>query len=64
MLFTEDQSQVLLVLTAAPGSEYAEKLALLSVLGCQAFTSAADTVDNAPPPPAASPAALTAMDIP
>ena len=41
VLFTEDQSQALLVLTAAPGSEDAEKLALLSVLGRQEFTSAA-----------------------
>ena len=36
-----DQSQDLLVLTAAPGSEDADKLALLSVLGRQEFTSAA-----------------------
>ena len=40
VLFTEDQSQALLVLTAAPGSEDAEKLALLSVLGRQQFTGA------------------------
>lgn len=32
-LFTEDQSQCLLVLTAAPRSDAAEKLALLAVLG-------------------------------
>ncbi|MGW5736351.1 MULTISPECIES: helix-turn-helix transcriptional regulator [Streptomyces] len=32
-LFTEDQSQVLLVLTAAPRSESADKLRLLAVLG-------------------------------
>ncbi|KQV04994.1 helix-turn-helix transcriptional regulator [Leifsonia sp. Root112D2] len=38
VLFTEDQSQCLLVLTAAPRSESAEKLALLGVLGTQAFS--------------------------
>ncbi|MQA81609.1 MAG: helix-turn-helix domain-containing protein [Streptosporangiales bacterium] len=37
VLFTEDQTQCLLVLTAAPRSEAAEKLALLRVLGTQAF---------------------------
>ena len=37
-LFTEDQSQALLVLTAAPRSEAAEKLGLLSVLGTQRFS--------------------------
>lgn len=37
VLFTEDQSQCLLVLTAPPRSEGAEKLALLGVLGTQAF---------------------------
>lgn len=36
-LFTEDQSQCLLVLTAPPHTEAAEKLALLSVLGTQSF---------------------------
>jgi transcriptional regulator with XRE-family HTH domain len=36
-LFTEDQSQVLLVLTAAPRTEAADKLALLQVLGRQQF---------------------------
>ncbi|QXG76314.1 helix-turn-helix transcriptional regulator [Modestobacter sp. L9-4] len=36
-LFTEDESQVLLVLTAPPGTEAASKLALLAVLGTQAF---------------------------
>lgn len=36
-LFTEDQSQCLLVLTAAPRTEAAEKLALLAVLGTQSF---------------------------
>ncbi|MDT0164859.1 helix-turn-helix transcriptional regulator [Actinotalea sp. AC32] len=34
-LFTEDQSQCLLVLTAPPRSEWAEKLALLGVIGTQ-----------------------------
>jgi transcriptional regulator with XRE-family HTH domain len=38
VLFTEDQSQCLLVLTAPPRSEAAEKLALLNVLGTQAFS--------------------------
>lgn len=36
-LFTEDQSQCLLVLTAAPHSEAAQKLELLGVLGTQTF---------------------------
>ncbi len=38
-LLTEDQSQALLVLTAAPRSEAAEKLALLHVLGHQQFAT-------------------------
>ncbi len=37
VLFTEDQSQALLVLTAAPHTEAEEKLRLLSVLGTQQF---------------------------
>ncbi|QAY59491.1 XRE family transcriptional regulator [Microbacterium protaetiae] len=37
VLFTEDQSQALLVLTAAPHTEAAEKLELLAVLGTQRF---------------------------
>ncbi|MFT4263918.1 MAG: helix-turn-helix transcriptional regulator [Nocardioides sp.] len=37
VLFTEDQSQALLVLTAAPHSEDEEKLRLLAVLGTQQF---------------------------
>lgn len=41
VLFTEDQSQALLVLTAPPGSESAEKLSLLGVLGTQPFEPAA-----------------------
>jgi hypothetical protein len=36
-LFTEDQSQALLVLTAAPRSEGHEKLQLLAVLGQELF---------------------------
>ncbi|RLP76093.1 XRE family transcriptional regulator [Mycetocola tolaasinivorans] len=39
-LFTEDESQALLVLTAAPRSEAESKLALLAVLGNQRFESA------------------------
>ncbi|MZD08917.1 helix-turn-helix domain-containing protein [Streptomyces sp. SID5785] len=38
-LFTEDQSQVLLVLTAAPRTEDAEKLRLLAVLGQDRFAA-------------------------
>lgn len=37
-LFTEDQSQTLLVLTPRTGTDAADKLALLSVLGSQRFT--------------------------
>ncbi|GAA4157366.1 helix-turn-helix transcriptional regulator [Gryllotalpicola daejeonensis] len=37
VLFTEDQSQALLVLTAPPRTEAAEKLALLGVVGTQSF---------------------------
>ncbi|PXA67181.1 helix-turn-helix transcriptional regulator [Cryobacterium arcticum] len=40
VLFTEDQGQALLILTAAPRSEAAQKLELLAVLGQQQFTSA------------------------
>lgn len=40
-LFTEDRSQALLVLTAAPHTEAAEKLALLGVVGTQTFSSPA-----------------------
>jgi len=36
-LFTENQSQTLLVLTATPGSESSEKLRLLGVIGTQSF---------------------------
>jgi transcriptional regulator with XRE-family HTH domain len=39
-LFTEDQSQALLVLTAAPRSEAEEKIRLLGVVGTQQFTDA------------------------
>ena len=38
-LVTENQAQVLLVLTATPGTEAAEKLALLSVIGEQQFSA-------------------------
>jgi transcriptional regulator with XRE-family HTH domain len=40
VLFTEDQSQALLVLTAPPGSEGYEKLQLLAVIGQQHFIRA------------------------
>ncbi|MEV1170492.1 helix-turn-helix transcriptional regulator [Nonomuraea sp. NPDC049784] len=40
VLFTEDQSQTLLVLTAPPRTEGYEKLRLLSVLGLNRFTEA------------------------
>ncbi|MGO4782789.1 helix-turn-helix transcriptional regulator [Cryobacterium sp. W22_MBD10_FK3] len=39
-LFTEDQGQALLILTAEPRSEAAEKVALLAVLGHQRFAPA------------------------
>jgi len=39
VLFTEDQSQALLVLTAAPRTESYDKLRLLSVLGQERFAS-------------------------
>jgi transcriptional regulator with XRE-family HTH domain len=42
-LFTEDQGQALLILTAAPRTEAAQKLALLAVLGHQRFAPAAAT---------------------
>jgi transcriptional regulator with XRE-family HTH domain len=38
-LFTEDQSQTLLVLTTTPGSPDAEKIRLLGVIGTQQFAS-------------------------
>ncbi|MFI7601813.1 helix-turn-helix transcriptional regulator [Actinoplanes sp. NPDC049681] len=40
VLFTEDQAQALLVLTAPPGSEGYEKLQLLAVIGQQNFAQA------------------------
>jgi transcriptional regulator with XRE-family HTH domain len=40
VLFTEDQSQALLVLTAAPRTESYDKLQLLAVLGQERFTQA------------------------
>jgi hypothetical protein len=40
VLFTEDQSQALLVLTAPPRTEGYEKLQLLAVLGQQHFAGA------------------------
>ncbi|TYB71120.1 helix-turn-helix domain-containing protein [Nonomuraea sp. PA05] len=42
VLFTEDQSQALLVLTAPPRTEGYEKLRLLAVLGQQRFTGRQD----------------------
>jgi transcriptional regulator with XRE-family HTH domain len=41
VLFTEDQAQALLVLTAAPRTEAEEKLRLLAVLGHERFAQAA-----------------------
>jgi hypothetical protein len=41
VLFTEDQSQALLVLTAPPHTEAYEKLQLLAVLGPEHFARAA-----------------------
>lgn len=38
-LFTEDQSQTLVILTPAPGSEAEDKLRLLSVLGHESFAT-------------------------
>lgn len=40
-LLTEDQAQALLILTAAPRTEAADKLALLRVLGQEQFSSSA-----------------------
>lgn len=40
VLFTQDESQVLIVLTAPPRSEAAEKIRLLGVVGAQRFTGA------------------------
>ena len=40
VLFTEDQSQALLVLTAEPGTADEEKLRLLDVVGVQEFGGA------------------------
>ena len=45
VLFTEDQSQALLVLTAPPHTEGYEKLQLLAVLGHERFTPAAPAGD-------------------
>jgi transcriptional regulator with XRE-family HTH domain len=44
-LFTEDQSQALLVLTAAPRSEAEQKLRLLAVLGHEHFGEGASLID-------------------
>jgi hypothetical protein len=42
VLFTEDQSQALLVLTALPRTEGFEKLQLLAVLGQEHFAGVLD----------------------
>jgi hypothetical protein len=42
-LFTEDQSQALVVLTPRPGSEAEEKIRLLAVLGKEQFPVGSDT---------------------
>jgi transcriptional regulator with XRE-family HTH domain len=47
-LFTEDQSQTLLVLTAPPRTEAWEKLRLLAVLGQQRFAGAPGATPTAP----------------
>ena len=47
-LFTEDQSQCLLVLTAAPRTESAEKLALLGVIGTQSLPTDVPAVPAVP----------------
>ncbi|WP_261163776.1 helix-turn-helix transcriptional regulator [Microbacterium sp. Marseille-Q6965] len=47
-LFTEDQSQTLLVLTAPPRTEAWEKLRLLAVLGAQRFAPAPGAAAAAP----------------
>jgi transcriptional regulator with XRE-family HTH domain len=47
-LFTEDQSQCLLVLTAPPRTESAEKLALLGVIGTQTLEPDASSPRAAP----------------
>ncbi|GAA2212463.1 helix-turn-helix transcriptional regulator [Nonomuraea monospora] len=46
VLFTEDQSQALLVLTAPPRTEGYEKLRLLAVLGQQRFTGRQDSASE------------------
>ncbi|AQZ63960.1 putative DNA-binding protein [[Actinomadura] parvosata subsp. kistnae] len=48
VLFTEDQSQALLVLTAPPRTEGYEKLRLLAVLGQQRFTDRPDSPSAQP----------------
>lgn len=47
-LFTEDQSQTLLVLTAPPRIEAWEKLRLLAVLGQERFAGAPGATPAAP----------------
>ncbi|CAL9645879.1 helix-turn-helix transcriptional regulator [Streptomyces sp. enrichment culture] len=47
-LLTEDQSQTLLILSAAPRTEAAEKLALLRVLGQQQFSGDCGSVGQPP----------------
>jgi len=51
-LLTEDESQVLLVLTAAPRTEAESKLKLLAVLGTQEFAGDAPSRARARPPAA------------
>ena len=48
VLFTEDGSQTLLVLTAAPRSEAEGRLRLLGVLGTQAFATGASGTTGVP----------------
>jgi transcriptional regulator with XRE-family HTH domain len=48
VLFTEDQGQALLVLTASPGGDAEEKLRLLAVLGTEAFFSSGPAAGAGP----------------
>jgi len=47
-LLSESEAQILLVYTASPGSESAEKLRLLGVVGGQEFAAAPDDMWESP----------------